>query len=219
MLDFTSALYLGLLHPSASLAAVGRAHARAPGRRVSRPCGSSRRRARAPSGMRGGGPAALDAASLLGSVSGARSRSNGDPVDTGLYPIARWGAERAAGLGIPVQRFPHHDAAALERWSNAWRRRSCADHRHRRLLPGLRDAGTDPGLCRDRAAWRAASSSSTTRRPWGSSARRRAVRNPMARAVAARCAGTAFSGRTSSSAARSPRLSAHRLQPCSAAAR
>ena len=35
--------------------------------------------------------------------------------DTELYPIARWGVERAAGLGTPLHRFPHHDAAALAR--------------------------------------------------------------------------------------------------------
>jgi 8-amino-7-oxononanoate synthase len=35
--------------------------------------------------------------------------------DAGLYPIARWGTERAAGLGTPVQGFPHHDVAALAR--------------------------------------------------------------------------------------------------------
>jgi len=33
--------------------------------------------------------------------------------DAGLYPIARWGAERAASLGIPVGSFAHHDAGAL----------------------------------------------------------------------------------------------------------
>jgi 8-amino-7-oxononanoate synthase len=36
-------------------------------------------------------------------------------VDAGLYPIARWGVERAASRGAPVVMFPQHDAAALRR--------------------------------------------------------------------------------------------------------
>src|SRR5262249_55772568 len=35
--------------------------------------------------------------------------------DAGSYPIARWGAERMAGLGRPIRTFPHHDVAALAR--------------------------------------------------------------------------------------------------------
>jgi 8-amino-7-oxononanoate synthase len=34
-------------------------------------------------------------------------------LDEGVYPIARWGAERAAGRGVPVREFPHHNAQAL----------------------------------------------------------------------------------------------------------
>lgn len=34
-------------------------------------------------------------------------------MDNGTYPIARWGAERAAAAGVPVRNFPHHDASAL----------------------------------------------------------------------------------------------------------
>lgn len=36
-------------------------------------------------------------------------------MDDGLYPIARWGIERAAARGVPVRSFPHHDADALDR--------------------------------------------------------------------------------------------------------
>jgi 8-amino-7-oxononanoate synthase len=36
-------------------------------------------------------------------------------VDAGLYPIARWGVERAAGRGVPVYEFAHHDPEALHR--------------------------------------------------------------------------------------------------------
>src|SRR5262249_19324460 len=34
-------------------------------------------------------------------------------LDSGTYPIARWGAERAAFRGMPVRCFAHHDPVAL----------------------------------------------------------------------------------------------------------
>jgi 8-amino-7-oxononanoate synthase len=34
-------------------------------------------------------------------------------TDSGVYPIARWGIERAAARGVPVRGFRHHDPAAL----------------------------------------------------------------------------------------------------------
>jgi 8-amino-7-oxononanoate synthase len=43
-------------------------------------------------------------------------------LDAGTYPIARWGAERAAARGIPVERFAHHDARALARRAEYWLR-------------------------------------------------------------------------------------------------
>ncbi len=36
-------------------------------------------------------------------------------LDSETYPVARWGAERAACRGVRVHTFAHHDAAALER--------------------------------------------------------------------------------------------------------
>ncbi len=33
--------------------------------------------------------------------------------DSGLYPIGRWGVERATGLGTPANDFAHHDSDAL----------------------------------------------------------------------------------------------------------
>lgn len=114
MLDFTSALYLGMRHPSPSL----------------RPW----------SGLTTGKPAALktpasaaviarDIAALQGCECATLAPStlhlfwdlfgelSRDPVriymDTGSYAIARWGVERAAARGVPVRRFPHHNAAAL----------------------------------------------------------------------------------------------------------
>ena len=35
-------------------------------------------------------------------------------TDSGVYPIARWGIERAAARGVAVRGFRHHDPAALQ---------------------------------------------------------------------------------------------------------
>ena len=114
MLDFTSALYLGLRHPSSSL----------------RPWPS----------LTSGRPAALeppwDSTDIAGTFAALVGCERAVPVastlhlfwdlfgvlarnpvriymDQGTYAIARWGVERAASLGVPVRQFPHHDAAAL----------------------------------------------------------------------------------------------------------
>jgi 8-amino-7-oxononanoate synthase len=116
MLDFTSALYLGLAHPSNSLS---------PWRALTlgRP---------AVLGEHAGGRLlAGKLARLVGSEAGLLYPSTlhlfrdvfqviaprGTIIlfDSASYPIARWGAEVAALNGIPVEAFPHHDAAALER--------------------------------------------------------------------------------------------------------
>ena len=114
MLDFTSALYLGLRHPSGLLApwdvlTLGR-------------------------------PAALEEPPDAAAVTGALARLQGCEAATALpstlhlfwdlfrvlgrkrsvilcdaatYPIAKWGTERASGMGTPVHTFAHHDPAAL----------------------------------------------------------------------------------------------------------
>lgn len=116
MLDFTSALYLGLQHPSASLSpwdafTLGRPaalteppDADAVADQVARLQGS-------------------EAATLLPStlhlfwdLFGMLANEQREILcDAELYPIARWGVQRAAYLGTPVRTFPHHDAAALAR--------------------------------------------------------------------------------------------------------
>ncbi len=115
MLDFTSALYLGLRHPSASLPpwdalTIGRPAA------LAEPPDAE---------AVAGGIASLqgcEAATLLPSTLHLfwdlfRVLDDGRVgvlCDAGLYPIARWGAERASSLGMPVHTFAHHDAGALE---------------------------------------------------------------------------------------------------------
>ncbi|MBS1214534.1 MAG: aminotransferase class, partial [Proteobacteria bacterium] len=116
MLDFTSALYLGLRHPSGSL----------------RPWNS----------LTSGRPSAMTEPVGAATVASALARLQGcekavllpstlhlfidlfdvlsaDPValylDAHCYPIARWGAERMASRGVPVQDFPHNDPDGLYR--------------------------------------------------------------------------------------------------------
>ncbi|HSW11468.1 MAG TPA: hypothetical protein VLI06_01440, partial [Solimonas sp.] len=115
MADFTSALYLGLRHPSAALPAwdaltLGRPAA------LQEPCGAA---AVAADLARLQG---LPATTLLPSTLHlfwdllrllARDARSALLLDAGAYPILHWAAEGAAAVGARVQRFAHHDAAAL----------------------------------------------------------------------------------------------------------
>ncbi len=56
-------------------------------------------------------------------------------VDAGTYPIARWGTERAAAMGVRTATFPTHDSAALE----------CLLHRDRQ--EGYRPVVVTDGVC------------------------------------------------------------------------
>ena len=114
MLDFSSALYLGLRHPSPSL----------------RPW----------PGLTTGKPAALQpplrSAAIADEFAALVGCERATPVastlhlfwdlfgllardrvriymDEGCYAIARWGVERAAARGVPVREFPHRDVTAL----------------------------------------------------------------------------------------------------------
>ena len=111
--DFTSALYLGIRHPSPSL----------------RPW----------SQLTTGKPAALETAPTAQVVAKGLAQLQGCEsaillpstlhlffdlfevlrperikvyADAAAYPIARWGAERAAARGVPLQRLPHYDPRA-----------------------------------------------------------------------------------------------------------
>jgi 8-amino-7-oxononanoate synthase len=121
MLDFTSALYLGLRHPSTSLRpwdalTLGR-----------------------PAGLQeppGATTVAANLARLQGCEAGTllpstlhlfwdlfRILAEDDVVilmDAGIYPIARWGIDRVAALGVPVEVFPHLDVATAERITRRW---------------------------------------------------------------------------------------------------
>jgi 8-amino-7-oxononanoate synthase len=114
MLDFTSALYLGMTHSHSSLRpwtqlTTGRPAALAP------PPGA-RTVAQTLAALQGCERATLSPSTLhlFWDLFGMLSRGHvAIYVDEGVYPIARWGVERAAARGTPVRSFPHYDADAL----------------------------------------------------------------------------------------------------------
>jgi 8-amino-7-oxononanoate synthase len=46
-------------------------------------------------------------------------------MDAGVYPILRWGVERAAAAGVPVRKFVHHNVKALQQclWRDRFSKR------------------------------------------------------------------------------------------------
>lgn len=115
-LDFTSALYLGLAHSSWALrpwvdftTGVPAALREAP---------SSGTVAREVAGLVGCERATLATSTLHVFWDLFQHDATRDAIiymDAGLYPIGRWGIERAAARAVPVRTFPHHDADALGR--------------------------------------------------------------------------------------------------------
>ncbi len=116
MLSFTSALFLGMRHASRSLRAWGQLTTGFPSA-LGTPS-SAVRVAQTVAKLQGcdRGILAPSTLHLFWDLFGIIS---GDGVtiymDAGAYPIARWGAERAAGRGVIVRNFPHHDPEALGR--------------------------------------------------------------------------------------------------------
>lgn len=114
MPDFTSALYLGLRHPSGSIGHWNQFTLGAPAALREDPL----------SGQIAGKLAALAGteAAVLGSSTlhlswdlfGLLAHEHGTIfMDSESYAVNRWGVERAAALGTPARLFPHHDARAL----------------------------------------------------------------------------------------------------------
>ncbi len=116
MLDFTSALYLGLRHASRELRPWAQFTTGVPAAIASPP--GARRVAQKLATLQGCERATLAPSTLhlfwdlLGMFAINQVVIY---MDAGVYPIARWGVERAAGRGAPVREFTHHDAEAL-RW-------------------------------------------------------------------------------------------------------
>ena len=123
MIDFTSALYLGIRHASCSLASWTQLTTGGPAALVEPP--GTRQLARAIATLQGCERATFAPSTLhlFWDLFGLLSR---DAVsiymDDGVYPIARWGIERAAAHGIAVHRFRHHDAEALHQLLSQTRR-------------------------------------------------------------------------------------------------
>ena len=114
MPDFTSALYLGLQHPSRSLRPWPQLTTGAPAALIEP--AEAREIGRSLAELQGYEAATL-ATSTLHLAWDLFDLLAQTPItlfmDAGAYPISRWGAQRAAMRGAPVQTFPHHDAAAL----------------------------------------------------------------------------------------------------------
>ena len=116
MLDFTSALYLGLQHPSRSLRSWRQFTTGAPAALVAP--AEARQIAQALAGLMGCEAATLAASTLhlAWDLFGLLAQK---PItifmDKGAYPITRWGVQRASMRGAAVRVFRHHDAAALGR--------------------------------------------------------------------------------------------------------
>jgi 8-amino-7-oxononanoate synthase len=138
--DFTSALYLGLAHGSAQLRPWRRLTAGAPAAVV--PPAGSRSVARHLALLVGTEAATLGVSTLhlFWDLFGQLRRQ---PLrilaDEHLYPVGRWGIERAAAAGVPVSAFGHHDARSLARQLE---RGNCS-----RLTRSLAPLVVTDGLC------------------------------------------------------------------------
>jgi 8-amino-7-oxononanoate synthase len=122
--DFTSSLYLGFRHPSRMLESWESLTTGAPAT-LDEPLRASIA-AHALARLQGceRGVLAPSTLHLFLDLFGILSRKPAIIcMDAGVYPIARWGVERAAGRGIPVWEFPHRDARALRRLLRQYKRR------------------------------------------------------------------------------------------------
>lgn len=116
LLDFTSALYLGMRHATHQLEPWAQLTTGAPAALAEPPV--TRSVVRELAALQGCERATLAPSTLhlfwdlFSVLADARTVIY---VDAGVYPIARWGIERAGARGVPVRSFPHHDADALRR--------------------------------------------------------------------------------------------------------
>lgn len=118
MLDFTSALYLGLGHPSGALRPWDRLTTGRPAALA--PLPGAEGLARQLAALQGVEWATLGRSTLhlFWDLPSAWPGVWGDRgiavhLDAGTYAIGRWAAERAAARGTAVHSFAHHDAEAL----------------------------------------------------------------------------------------------------------
>jgi len=123
MLDFTSALYLGMRHPAAALTPWSSLTLGQPAA-LREPPGAQALAADL-AALQGCEAACVLPSTLhlfwdlFGMLAAERLVIL---VDGGSYAIARWGAERAQALGLPLRLFPSGEMAALRRLAAAWGR-------------------------------------------------------------------------------------------------
>jgi len=116
MLDFTKALYLGIDHSCRSLGTWTSLTTGVPAALRTPP--EHRSVARTVAALTGCERGTLGRSTLhvMWDLFGAMRERNAELfVDAGIYPIARWGTERAAAQGVKVREYPHQDAEALRR--------------------------------------------------------------------------------------------------------
>lgn len=136
MIDFVSALYLGMRHASSSLRPWTQITAGKPA--ALDPVEGAQQVAAEMALLQGCEAATLGTSTLhlvwdmFGPTGLAHSAIY---LDEGAYPILRWGVERAAARGVVVRSFRHHDAQALTHalWLDRWR--------------GLRPLVVTDGIC------------------------------------------------------------------------
>jgi 8-amino-7-oxononanoate synthase len=117
MVDFTSSLYLGLRHPSWSLRPWSRFTTGVPAG-FTLPA-EAQRVAHEVAKLQGCESGVLGSSSfhLFWDLFGTLARRAVTILfDAELYPIGRWGVERAMGHGVPVHKFAHHDLDSLCDW-------------------------------------------------------------------------------------------------------
>ena len=117
MIDFTSSLYLGMRHPSHALEPWAQLTSGKPAA-LGKPPRRARAVTQALAELQGCERVTLLPSTLhLFSDLFETLRRDGIRLymDAATYPMARWGAERAAARGAPLRLVPHFDAAAVER--------------------------------------------------------------------------------------------------------
>ncbi len=136
MLDFTSALYLGLQHPSWVLQPWTQFTTGAPA--ALRSPISAQIVAQKIAALQGCEAATLGTSTLhvFWDLFGILARERvAIYMDAGSYPIARWGVERATARGVATYNFAHHDTDALWRLLN------------RQARSGVRPLVVSDGFC------------------------------------------------------------------------
>ncbi|MBB5191065.1 8-amino-7-oxononanoate synthase [Silvimonas terrae] len=115
MIDFSTALYLGLTHPARQLGCYPALTTGTPASLAAAPL--ARVLAAQAAGLQGceAGMAAPSTLHLAIDVFDKLARTHALIADESIYPIMRWGLERVMGMGVPVAWFRHADLADLSR--------------------------------------------------------------------------------------------------------